>query len=91
VEKRMHAYVSGIVQGVFFRSFVQEIAIELGLTGFVRNLRDGRVEVVAEGPVEKLETLEKELWRGPPFAVVDNVEVSYHPPTGEFRGFVIRR
>jgi len=87
----MHAFVSGRVQGVWFRSFVQERALELKLVGFVKNLRDGRVEVVAEGSFDKLELLESALWSGPPLADVVSVEVSYNPPTESFRGFVIRR
>ena len=87
----MHASVSGRVQGVWFRSFVQERAFELKLVGFVKNLRDGRVEVVAEGSFDKLELLECALWRGPLLADVVSVEVSYSPPTDNFHGFVIRR
>jgi len=87
----MHAFVSGRVQGVWFRSFVQQRALELKLVGFVRNLPDGRVEVVAEGPFDKLELLESALWQGPPLADVRSVEVSYNPPTGRFHGFAIRR
>jgi len=87
----MHAFVSGKVQGVWFRSFVQQRALELRLTGFVRNLPDGRVEVVAEGPFQQLEQLEAALWEGPPLASVASVEVTYNPPTGRFHGFVIRR
>lgn len=87
----MHAFVSGRVQGVWFRSFVQQRALELRLTGFVRNLPDGRVEVVAEGPFEQLEQLGAALWEGPPLANVASVEVTYSPPTGRFHGFTIRR
>jgi acylphosphatase len=66
-------FVSGIVQGVGFRYFTQDEAERLGLGGFVRNLRDGRVEVYAIGPAEKLSRLRSLLERGPRGAMVQNV------------------
>jgi acylphosphatase len=66
-------FVSGIVQGVGFRYFTQDEAERLRLSGFVRNLRDGRVEVYAIGPVEKLARLRTLLERGPRGAMVQNV------------------
>ena len=66
-------YVSGIVQGVGFRYFTQDEAERLQLTGFVRNLRDGRVEVYAIGPADKLARLKGVLQRGPRGAMVQNV------------------
>lgn len=80
--------VSGRVQGVGFRYFVYREAQRLGLSGFVRNLGDGRVEVVAGGPEPSLSRLEALLWRGPVMAHVTMVEVEEtDPPTAE--GFAI--
>ncbi|MDE0310534.1 MAG: acylphosphatase [Acidiferrobacterales bacterium] len=56
--------VSGLVQGVWFRKFVQDVAIHHGINGWVRNAEDGTVEVLAQGSPENLEKLELELWRG---------------------------
>jgi len=66
-------YVSGIVQGVGFRFFAQRVASRLGIAGYVKNLRDGRVEVYAIGANEQLRALRKELERGPRGAIVDGV------------------
>ncbi len=68
--------VSGRVQGVFFRSGTQDRARRLGLTGWVRNLPDGNVELVACGDETKLKQLEEWLWQGPPHARVENVTTS---------------
>jgi acylphosphatase len=70
-------FVSGIVQGVGFRYFTQDEADRLGLAGFVRNLRDGRVEVYAIGPAEKLVRLRALLGRGPRGSMVQ--QVAEHP------------
>jgi acylphosphatase len=66
--------VSGRVQGVAFRAFVQHWAVELGLSGYARNLDDGRVEVYAAGRGERLKELEARLWRGPLLARVESVQ-----------------
>jgi acylphosphatase len=66
--------VSGRVQGVGFRFFVERMAAKLGLGGYVKNLFDGRVEVYAIGSVEQLEALKEALRRGPPMAYVDRVD-----------------
>ena len=66
--------VHGHVQGVYYRAFVQEKAIELGLTGYARNLDDGRVEVYAAGSEEKLSQLGGLMYRGPRWADVRGVE-----------------
>ncbi|GLQ97064.1 acylphosphatase [Dyella mobilis] len=65
--------ISGKVQGVFFRASAREEAVRLGLSGYARNLADGRVEVVADGPAEAVQELERWLWQGPPAAHVDEV------------------
>ena len=70
---QLHVRVSGLVQGVGFRWFVREKARRLGLSGWVRNLPDGSVEVIAAGEGAQLELLKEELRRGPPGAVVDGL------------------
>ena len=87
---RAHVFISGRVQGVSFRWFTQHKARELGLTGWVKNLWDGRVAAVFEGD-EKI-VREAVAWchHGERPARVDNVEVSYEAATGEFRGFRVR-
>jgi acylphosphatase len=67
-------FVRGRVQGVGFRYFVERAAHELTLTGYARNLDDGRVEVYAVGRVEQLSELAGRLWKGPRFADVRGVE-----------------
>jgi acylphosphatase len=83
--------VHGLVQGVYFRSFVQRQARTLGLTGYVRNLPDGiTVEVRAEGDREKLEELVKRVNLGPPEARVDRIEVEWTEYSDKFRDFRVR-
>ncbi len=82
-------YVDGRVQGVGYRYFVLRQAEALGITGFARNLPDGRVEVVAEGPEEVLQRFEARLKEGPAFATVTGVERVESPPRGD-AGFHIR-
>jgi len=88
--KRAHIYVSGRVQGVFFRHNAQMKARELGLTGWVRNTEEGQVEVLAEGEEGRIEELIAWCKRGPSAASVDRVEVTEKPFTGEFKTFSIR-
>jgi acylphosphatase len=80
--------VSGRVHGVGFRYFVNEAARREGVRGWVRNLPDGRVEVLAEGDEESVDRLERHVRRGPPAARVDDVIVHVEPP-GDVRGFEI--
>jgi len=87
--KRLHLYISGIVQGVFFRDFTRRTAKALNIKGWVRNLPDGRVEVVAEGEEEKMGDFLQRLHQGPPHARVTDIEVIYEKPTGEFTDFNI--
>lgn len=79
--------VHGRVQGVGFRWFVRREADRLGLAGYVRNLPDGTVEVVARGEPSELTLLERVLERGPAFAHVDDVEMSYLPHDIELSKF----
>lgn len=71
----IHCFVSGRVQGVWFRAETQKKAKELGLAGWARNLCDGRVEVMAFGAKEKLDVLESWLHHGPSSAQVENLSV----------------
>ncbi len=87
---RVTAIVTGLVQGVNFRWFTQRRASELGLVGHVRNRSDGSVELVAEGPRDALERLLDAVRVGPASAVVENVQVDWDAPTGEFHRFEIR-
>jgi len=82
-------YVNGRVQGVGYRYFVLREAEALGVAGFARNLPDGRVEVVAEGPEEALGRFEDRLRQGPAFATVTSVERIDSAPRGD-AGFHIR-
>jgi acylphosphatase len=84
---RAHVFVSGHVQGVNFRWYTQRKAQELGVTGWVRNLWDGRVEAVFEGEEPAVRRAVDWCHVGPPSAWVDNVQVSYEQPTGESNRF----
>ncbi len=82
--------VSGDVQGVGYRAFTQRVAKELGLSGWVRNLYDGRVQVEVEGPRAKVEELLARLRGGPLLAEVTDVSVTWKTPTGRAQDFTIR-
>jgi acylphosphatase len=83
-------FVSGMVQGVGFRFFTQEAAEKLHVSGFVRNLRDGRVEVLAMGTPQQHAQLRAILERGPRFSSVSTVQEEPASPDPQFdRGFVI--
>ena len=84
---RAHVFVSGYVQGVFFRHSMQTRAGTLGVNGWVRNLGDGRVEAVIEGEPEAVRALVAWCHDGPAHATVERVEVAWEPPTTEFSGF----
>jgi acylphosphatase len=88
---RADVLISGEVQGVFYRASAQQEAMRLGLVGEVRNLPDGRVEVVVEGPRERIEELVEWCKRGPPAAVVEHVGVRWSKAQGEFRTFMVAR
>ncbi|MFQ6050446.1 MAG: acylphosphatase [Candidatus Hydrothermarchaeota archaeon] len=90
MEVRAHVFISGRVQGVFFRSHTRRTAIDLGITGWVRNLRDGRVEAVFEGEKDKVERMINWCRRGPPHAKVTSVDVKWEEYKGEFDGFEVR-
>ncbi len=87
VKTRAHVFVSGIVQGVFFRQKTKRQAQNLGVMGWVRNLDDGRVEAVFEGEKNAVEALVEYCRHGPSSARVDRIEVDYEKFTGEFNDF----
>ena len=87
---RLHALVSGYVQGVGFRAYVEDRANFLGLTGWVRNTRAGDVEVTTEGPRSALDILLAALRKGPRGSHVIDVSFDFDQPNGEFREFTIR-
>lgn len=87
---RLVLLISGKVQGVFFRASTVEVARKLSLTGYARNLSDGRVEVIAEGEPQSLQALATWCEKGPPAANVKGVDVSTEAATGEFQHFDIR-
>lgn len=86
---RVHVWVSGIVQGVFYRASTAEVARSAGLNGWVRNLPDGRVEAVLEGPRDAVEHVLEWMRSGPPRAVVEDVDAVEEPVEG-LNGFAIR-
>jgi acylphosphatase len=83
--------VSGRVQGVFFRYQTRNVAKKLGVTGWVRNSPDERVEAVFEGEKEKVEKIVEFCKTGPPGAKVNNIDVKWETYSGEFRDFEIRQ
>lgn len=87
---RLHAQISGRVQGVYFRDTTQRQAANLGLTGWVKNKADGSVEVLAEGPKPQLETLLQFLQVGPAHARVEKVAANWLAATGEFASFEVQ-
>ena len=86
---QVHLFISGRVQGVFFRMHTHKKALELKLSGRVYNLDDGRVEVFAEGPEEKLELFIEWCHKGPPAARVENVEINWQEGERQFQDFRI--
>ncbi|MGC8627496.1 MAG: acylphosphatase [Acidimicrobiales bacterium] len=83
---RKHLWVSGRVQGVWFRGSCLDQARDIGVAGWARNLPDGRVEVVVEGDPEAVSRLVEWCYKGPPLAKVTAVEVRDEPPEG-LQGF----
>ena len=88
--KRVHVYISGRVQGVFFRAETQRAAMGFKLTGWVRNMADGRVEAVVEGDDANVDKMLAWCHIGPPAARVEEVLTEEEPYTGEFRNFNIK-
>lgn len=87
LKRRLHAIVKGQVQGVGYRQYAVRHAQMLGLTGWVRNLHDRSVEVVAEGTEEALERFVASLREGPSASVVWSIDVRYEQANGQYKGF----
>jgi acylphosphatase len=87
---RLHIVIEGIVQGVFFRAGTKGKSCKLGLTGWVKNCSDGRVEAVFEGDIDKIDQIVEWCKKGPPGAVVRNVETIWEQATGEYDSFSIK-
>jgi acylphosphatase len=87
---RAHVYISGRVQGVFFRAYTRDKAREVGLKGWVKNLIDGRVEAVFEGEEKAVDDMLNWCREGSPHSRVREVEVHDEPYSGEFRSFDVR-
>ncbi len=87
---RVRIIVKGRVQGVGYRFFTRRTALELGVKGYVRNLPDGTVEVVAEGEPEVLEKFIEKLREGPPLAIVEDMEIREIPADETFDDFEVR-
>ncbi len=84
---RAHVFYSGRVQGVGFRYTAESIAHRVGLTGWVKNLRDGRVELICEGPKEKIETLFSEIQGGAMGRYIKKIDCLWEEPTNEYKDF----
>jgi len=87
---RTHVLIKGRVQGVFFRAETCSQAYSLGLTGWVRNRWGGSVEAVFEGEDQKVRKMIAWCYKGPPSAVVEDVEVEWEDYKGEFASFSVR-
>lgn len=88
--ERAHVYVSGQVQGVFFRDSAREKAEQLDLTGWVKNLPDGRVEALFEGPSERVREMVRWCEQGPSHAEVEDVDTEFEASEGDFTSFEVR-
>ncbi len=88
--EQVHLIISGRVQGVFFRTFVKEKAQSLGLHGWVRNNKDGTVEVLAQGDLHALHALTQACHRGPDGARVDDVKAEFGKAREKIDGFEIK-
>ncbi len=89
-DKRLHLVIEGKVQGVFYRASARDKAASLGLSGYVKNLAGGSVELVAEGTPEKLDQLVAWCRGGPPNAQVTDIKTTFSPAIGEFDNFHIQ-
>jgi acylphosphatase len=88
--ERVKIVVYGIVQGVFFRASVRDIALDLGLKGYAKNMDDGSVKVVAEGPNDKLKKLVEYCKNGPRTAEVEKIEVKFGKNRNKLEGFKVQ-
>jgi len=90
VKVRAHVFVSGMVQGVFFRQEIKQQAEWIGVKGWVRNLNDGRVEAIFEGEDQAVNVLVDYCHRGPYAARVDNVDVIWERFVAEYSNFKVK-
>ena len=88
--KRVRVHVEGRVQGVLFRESTRRRAAECAVKGYVKNLDDGRVEAVFEGPPARVDAMLEWIQNGPPLASVTHVDCKDEVPTGEFESFRVR-
>ena len=88
--KRIHVIVEGRVQGVYFRAFTRDTAVNLGLTGWVKNRPDGSVEALIEGEKTAVEKMEQWFYQGSPHSRVDMVHITEKPPDGDNTTFEIQ-
>lgn len=88
--RSLQCIVSGTVQGVYYRSWISDHAKELGVKGWVRNIADGRVEVLAQGPAEVLDSFKARLFEGSPLSQVDNIDFKWLDYDKEYAEFQIR-
>ena len=88
-QKRVHIFVKGKVQGVYFRQGMKDIAEKKNVTGWVRNLQDKRVEAVLEGKDTDVNSVIEWSYTGPPDAIVDDVEIINENYMGKFSKFEI--
>lgn len=86
---RAHIWVNGLVQGVNYRAFVRDEARRRHVCGGVRNLPDGRVEVALEGEKRAVEAVIESIRKGPPLAMVDNLDIEWHPADAGYLNFHI--
>ena len=89
-QKRVHVFVTGRVQGVFFRQATKVIAIKNNVTGWVRNLDDGRVEILIEGDDKCVDAVTEWCNCGPANSRVDNIETNDEEHSGKFESFEVR-
>ena len=90
MKRQAHVYYSGRVQGVGFRITADETARGVGVVGWIKNLRDGRVEMVAQGDEQALEQFLQAIRTGPMANFIKDVEIVWGPPTELFKDFEIR-
>jgi acylphosphatase len=87
---RAHLVIKGRVQGVFYRAFARDIATQLGLKGWVRNVSDGSVEALLEGDRQEIEQAIRHCHLGPPGARVDDIDVRWEDYQGDLQVFQVR-
>jgi acylphosphatase len=90
MKSKVHVIISGRVQGVWFRAYTKQKAVQLGLTGWVRNTLDGNVEAVFEGEENLIQEMLDWCHHGPPSAEVEKVEVEKQTPSNDFDQFSIK-